>query len=155
MARMMVLSVSVLVLCSGFACFLLEKDWFKRISYMLKVPLYMILGITLSFTISCSLVDIVTMGCDRCRENYKMPLVWAQQQIFLILAGAMVIGAAVGLMFGVMDVEDHLAKIRYEGWVLVALSSVCGFITGAANAVAQVSNDAGMPNERSQLHFAT
>ena len=68
-ARGLVLGFSILVLCSGISCFLLEKDWFRKISYTLKVPLYVMLGIAVSFTVSCTLVDIVNAYGDRCGRD--------------------------------------------------------------------------------------
>ena len=155
-ARWLVLGFSILVLCSGVSCFLLEKDWFRRISYTLKVPLYVMLGIAVSFTVSCTLVDIVNAYGDRCGREDTLPLVqfWSSQQVFLILAGAVAIGASVGLLFGSMDVEDHLSRIGYEGWTLAAVSSACGAITGGANAYLVAHQVAGGGvSERSQLNY--
>ena len=39
-----------------------------------------------------------------------MPLVSSSAQIFLVLAGAVAMGAAFGLIFGVMDVEDDISR---------------------------------------------
>lgn len=153
-ARVWVLGFSLLVLCSGVSCFLLERDFNSKLSYARKVPLYIMLGIALSFTMSCTLVDMVNLAVDRCSDSYALPLVWTPRQISLILAGAVVIGAAVGLMFGVMDVEDHLYRLQHEGWVLIGICGVSGSITGAANALLTTGRHSGGLGERSELNRA-
>jgi len=158
-ARTLVLASSVLVLCAGISCFFLERDWFKTdsVTYVLKVPMYMMLGVALSFTISCSLVDIVNSLIDRCRsEAYALPLVWSPQQVFIILAGAVLVGATVGLLFGWLDIEDHTRRVQQEGWTLVVICSWWGGLTGLANVLlSQTAGTGNEVNERSQLHSAT
>merc|ERR1740133_324157 len=107
MTRLLVLAFSTLVLLSGVACFLLEKDWFNKIPPRAKVPMYMFLGISLCFAVAFSLVDLLNLYSDRCSTFARrgQPLVSSPPQIFLVLAGAILMGALFGLMFGAMDVE--------------------------------------------------
>ena len=86
-----------------------QKDWFKRIPPKAKVPMYMALGISLCFAVSFSVVDLINLYADRCGKT-RMPLVSSSAQIFLVLAGAVAMGAAFGLIFGVMDVEDDISR---------------------------------------------
>ncbi|KAL1529907.1 hypothetical protein AB1Y20_000835 [Prymnesium parvum] len=153
--RALVLGFSVLVMCSGAACFLLEKDWFMHVPYLLKVPLYMLLGVSLSFTVSCSLVDIASGCIDRVSDEYSRVFAWSPHQVFLILAGAVVMGAAVGFMFGVVDVEDDFSRIQGESATLVGICSVFGGITGAANVLLEHHSNRSRMDERSQLNSAT
>jgi len=43
---------AAVVLLAGASCFLLERHWNAATSPMFKTPIYMILGATLSFTVS-------------------------------------------------------------------------------------------------------
>lgn len=135
LTRILVLAFSTLVLCSGVSCFLLEKDWFKTISPRAKVPMYMMLGVSLCFAVSFSLVDLLNLYSDRCSPyaSSGTPLVSSPPQIFLVLAGAVSMGAAFGLMFGAMDVEDDDAshrKLRTEERASLPI----GFVLGTPSA---------------------
>lgn len=143
LARALVLCFSTLVLLSGCSCFLLEKDWFKRIPARTKVPMYMALGISLCFAVSFSVVDLINLYADRCGTN-RMPLVSSSAQIFLVLAGAVAMGAAFGLIFGVMDVEDDISRLRTEEWASLPIGVVLGASVGAANAVLAQMRDRGL-----------
>ena len=103
--RLLVLAFSGLVLLSAVSCFLLEKDWFRTIPPNAKVPLYMSLGVSLSFAVTFSLVDLLNLYSDHCRSR-AVPLVASSRQIGLVLLGAVAMGALFGFMFGAMDVED-------------------------------------------------
>jgi len=143
LARVLVLSFSTLVLLSGLSCFLLEKDWFKRIPPKAKVPMYMALGVSLCFAVSFSVVDLINLYADRCGQS-RMPLVSSSAQIFLVLAGAVAMGAAFGLIFGVMDVEDDISRLRTEERASLPIGIVLGASVGAANAVLAHMRDRGL-----------
>ena len=110
-ARLLVMCFSILVLLSGLSCFLLEKDWFKLIPARAKVPMYMSLGISLSFAVSFSVVDLLNLYADRC-GRMRFPLVSSAPQIFLVLTGAVAMGAIFGLIFGAMDVSTGPERCR-------------------------------------------
>jgi len=135
-----VLSFSALVLLAGVSCFLLEKDWFKTIPPRAKVPMYMMLGVSLCFAVSFSLVDLLNLYSDRCSPyaSSGTPLVSSPPQIFLVLAGAVSMGAAFGLMFGAMDVEDDDAshrKLRTEERASLPIGFVLGGLVGGLNSL--------------------
>lgn len=46
-------------LLSGSFCIFLEKEWFSKIDDMLKVPLYGLMGSSISFIIIYALIDIM------------------------------------------------------------------------------------------------
>lgn len=109
--RYTILAFSALVLCSGVSCFLLERDWSRTLSPGQKVPLYMLLAVSLCFALTFSLVDLVNMAADACAPGRQYP-VSSPVQVALILAGSVTMGACFGLMFGVMDVEHDDARHR-------------------------------------------
>ncbi|KAL3912003.1 MAG: hypothetical protein SGPRY_008486, partial [Prymnesium sp.] len=108
LSRLLVLGFSTLVFLSGCACFLLEKHWFKRITPKVKVPMYMMLGISLCFAISFTTVDLLNLLSDRCGAS-SIPLITSSGQILIVLLGAVTMGAAFGLLFGFMEVEDDVS----------------------------------------------
>lgn len=153
--RMLILAFSLLVLCSGISCFLLEKDWFNHIPFLLKLALYVLLGISLSFTISCSLIDLTNFCIDRCSREYQFANAWCPHHVFLALAGAVLVGAAVGFMFGVIDVEDNFSRMSFESIMLFIISSICGALTGVASVLVDDQWMKNIVDERSQLNNAT
>ena len=145
MTRLLVLAFSTLVLLSGVACFLLEKDWFNKIPPRAKVPMYMFLGISLCFAVAFSLVDLLNLYSDRCSTFARrgQPLVSSPPQIFLVLAGAILMGASFGLMFGAMDVEDDDAshrKLRTEERASLPIGFVLGALVGCLNSLVGTSH---------------
>ena len=84
--RLLVLAFSGLVLLSAVSCFVLEKDWFRTIPPNAKVPLYMSLGVSLSFAVTFSLVDLLNLYSDHCFSR-AVPLVASSRQIGLVPHG--------------------------------------------------------------------
>ena len=143
--RLLVLAFSGLVLLSGFSCFLLEKDWFKTIPPKAKIPMYMMLGVSLCFSVSFTAVDLLNAYHDR--HSYDMrrrSLVSTPQQVGVVLTGAVAMGAAFGLMFGSMDVEDAVEKLRTEERASLPIGVLIGGIEGAVNSVLAYRAEAGM-----------
>ena len=52
---------AVLVIVSGMCCFALQENWHKSLSVHAKVPIYFLLGTTLSFSIIFGMGDIVNI----------------------------------------------------------------------------------------------
>ena len=130
--RVLVLSFSGLVLVAGASCFLLEKDWFKRIPPRAKVPLYVSLGVSLCFSITFTCVDLLNAYYDRNSYDLRRrALVQTPQQVGVVLAGAVANGAAFGFMFGMMDVEDAPQRLRQEERLSAPIGVVLGACVGA------------------------
>ena len=133
--RLLVLAFSGLVLLSAVSCFLLEKDWFRTIPPNAKVPLYMSLGVSLSFAVTFSLVDLLNLYSDHCRSR-AVSLVASSRQIGLVLLGAVAMGALFGFMFGAMDVEDDGAaheKLRNEERASLPIGFALGAVVGGGS----------------------
>ena len=68
-SRVLLLGFAALVSTSGVLCFLLERDWSHGLSRSAKVPLYALLGVSLSFSTHFTALDLYgklreVMGCD-------------------------------------------------------------------------------------------
>ena len=104
----------------------------------------MLLGISLCFAVAFSLVDLLNLYADRCSPFARgQPLVSSPPQIFLVLAGAIMMGASFGLMFGAMDVEDDDAshrKLRTEERASLPIGFVLGATVGCLNSLVGTSS---------------
>eukprot|EP00435_Cladocopium_sp_Y103_P007895 s5799_g2.t1 len=57
--RQMLVVFGLLIILSGLICFTLEQHWYKGMSPMMKVPVYTILGTSVAFALTFSVVDLV------------------------------------------------------------------------------------------------
>ena len=69
-SRVLLLGFAALVSTSGGLCFLLERDWSHGLSRSAKVPLYALLGVSLSFSTHFTALDLYgklreVLGCDK------------------------------------------------------------------------------------------
>jgi len=96
-----------LIISSGLLCFLLDRGVFHSMRPWMKVPLYMLLGLSVSFALTFSLVDILNYAVGFCRSGLSKPVVESAQQVHLVLAVSMAMGVAFGFTFGLLDVEDE------------------------------------------------
>lgn len=137
LTRVLMLSFSALVLMSGAACFALEKDWCSRLTPRAKVPLYVMLAISLSFAVSFSLIDLLNLYTECGRSAARSsPLVSSPSQITLVLLGAVCMGSIFGYLFGIMDVEDDdaaHAKLRNEERASLPIGFGIGGFVGFLN----------------------
>jgi len=138
--RTIMIVFALLVFASSAFSFLLEKDWVDLPSAA-KIPMYAVVGLSLSFALTFSFTEFINMGiCDRCCKTdfENNPVIGSKKQIFLIFAGAIVMGSVLGIMFGVIDVEndDMLHKKFNENLILsLPLGFVVGAIIGGVNQI--------------------
>lgn len=57
---------SVLVIFSGFFCLFLEENWVHRLGYIEKIPLFMVIAISLNFSIIFCIIDLLNFFCGFC-----------------------------------------------------------------------------------------
>ncbi|KAF4724596.1 hypothetical protein FOZ63_007442, partial [Perkinsus olseni] len=72
-----------LIVVSGFLCFILEKNWFVGMSPVLKIPLYSILGVSVSFALTFSVVDMINYLLGFLQVVVARPLVESTSQVYL------------------------------------------------------------------------
>ncbi|CAD7926904.1 unnamed protein product [Amoebophrya sp. A25] len=131
---------SYLVIVSGILCFMLERDWYFRMSPFTKVPLYSILGISVSFALTFSVIDLVNYTVGLVQGNtMARPIVESPNQIHVVLILAFVMGATFGCIFGMMQVASaDTYKIRLS---LLRVEHYCYQLGGLLGAVGGVANE--------------
>merc|ERR1712136_23327 len=101
------------IIASGALCFLLNRHTFANLSPLMKVPLYMTLGLAVAFALTFSLVDILNYLTGFFQASIAKPIVESSQQVYLVLMVSVAMGVVFGFTFGLLDVEDeHLYHIR-------------------------------------------
>lgn len=127
-----------LIILSGLLCFLLDRGVFHSMRPWMKVPLYMVLGLSVSFALTFSLVDMLNYTLGFFRSGHSKPIVESAQQVYLVLAVSMIMGVAFGFTFGLLDVEDEqlyhvrVALMREEHYCYpmgIALGALAGLGT--------------------------
>jgi hypothetical protein len=132
--RIFIIGFSILVIFSGIFCFFLERDWITVLKPNAKIPMYIVLGTSLCFALTFSIVDLVNQGafhcirailfshtigicsecpCARDEESQHQrvrrpvqPYMQSSAQMSIILIGSIIMGAVFGFSFGILDVED-------------------------------------------------
>ena len=111
--RSMLLVFSSLVIFSGFLCMILDEHWFS-FAATIKVPLYTIVGMSVCFAFTYSLLDVVNAmyahfsdGAPNSEGTTTSSMIGSEDQVHLILLTSLVMGACFGMIFGLMDVEDQ------------------------------------------------
>lgn len=128
------------VLLSGVLIFLLEKNWTRNLPYLLKVPIYTMVAMSLNYLVLFSIIDFVNFTCSYLQSQHSLNVVEAPDQILVLLGNCMICGMIYGLVFSLLDVEDTARwKIRqrffYEEGLCLPIGIVGGIIGGIANEV--------------------
>merc|ERR1712113_698386 len=132
MPKVYLSSFAILIIVSGFLCFLLDRKVFVGLRPWMKVPLYTVLGSAVSFAMTFAIVDVLNYIVGLCQASLAKPLVESVHQVTLILCVSLAMGCAWGFTFGVLDVADEdeyhirVALLRSE-----KLSNPVGMALGA------------------------
>ncbi|PHJ17685.1 membrane protein [Cystoisospora suis] len=138
---------ATLIIVSGILCFILKKNWFVGLHPIVKVPLYTLLGISVAFALTFSLVDMVNYLLGFFQSAVAKPLVESKEQVNLVLLVALLMGGLFGFIFGVMDVEDEvqyhvrLALLR-EQHLCYPIGAVLGGLAGIGNEILRQADEA-------------
>lgn len=130
---------SVLVILSGvISISLLEHQWYKVLTPMSKIPVYILLGITLNFAIIFGFIDLVNYVIGLFQTSYAKTIVESQIQIVWVLAISVIMGSIYGFIFGLMDVEDSKRfelqlNLVHEEYACLPFAGFLGFIGGLGN----------------------
>lgn len=133
-----------LIVFSGVLCFVLKRNWFVGLHPIVKVPLYTILGVSVAFALTFSLVDVVNYLFSFFQSSVSKPLVESREQAYMVLFFTLVMGGVFGCIFGMMDVEDEmqyqikLALLR-EQQFCYPLGALIGGLAGFSNEILRQS----------------
>lgn len=133
-----------LIVFSGVLCFVLKRNWFVGLHPIVKVPLYTILGVSVAFALTFSLVDVVNYIFSFFQPSVSKPLVESREQAYMVLLFTLVMGGVFGCIFGMMDVEDEmqyqikLALLR-EQQFCYPLGALIGGLAGFSNEILRQS----------------
>ncbi|OEH78433.1 uncharacterized protein LOC34617344 [Cyclospora cayetanensis] len=133
-----------LIVFSGVLCFVLKRNWFVGLHAIAKVPLYTILGVSVAFALTFSLVDVVNYLFSFFQSSVSKPLVESREQAYMVLFFTLIMGGVFGCIFGMMDVEDEmqyqikLALLR-EQQFCYPLGALIGGLAGFSNEILRQS----------------
>jgi hypothetical protein len=129
---------AMLIILSGLICFTLEQKWYQGLSAIMKVPLYVVLGTSVAFALTFSVVDLVNYVLGFLQVSVAKPFVESPSQVYMVLTTSLVMGGIFGLIFGIMDVEDEvsyqirLALLREERYCY-PVGAILGGAVGFTN----------------------
>jgi len=141
-----------LVIISGVLCFLLDKRWFVGVRPMWKVPLYTVLGTSVSFALTFAACDVANYVLGFFQATIAKPLIDSTNQVTLVLVLSTAVGAIYGFIFGVLDVEDEvnyqltLALKREESYCY-PIGAVVGALGGIGNEFLRVKDNFELSTE--------
>lgn len=130
---------STLVLISGLVSIsLLEHQWYRKFSPFSKIPVYILLGITLNFAIIFGFIDLINYLIGLFQSSYSKTIVESQIQIFWVLLMSVIMGLTYGLIFGLLDVEDSKKfelqpNLIHEEYACLPFAGILGFLGGFGN----------------------
>jgi hypothetical protein len=128
----------MLVILSGFTSFILDHSWFLLMNYIYKIPIYSLLGVSISFTLSIIVIEIINNISNFFQNDYAKPLINNSNQYSFILIISCIVGVIYGLIFSIMDLEDlsknylKAAFIREQNFC-IPIGLGFGCITGYIN----------------------
>ncbi|KAK2197157.1 hypothetical protein BdWA1_000156 [Babesia duncani] len=125
----------LMIIASGIICLCLQRNWFIHFPRLIKIFIYTLVGISISFALTFTIVDLVNYVISMFETSVARPLVESRSQVNLILAIALAMGGFFGFAFGIMDIDDEveyhikLALIKEESYTwpigMVLGSLVC------------------------------
>lgn len=123
---------------SGLLCFLSETSWYMSYSAAVKVPLYVLLGVSICFALVFSLIDLINYFAGYCQGDSSRPLVENETQVLLVALTSVALGSIFGFVFGMMDLEDtaiYLLRERFvkEQRVCYPLAACVGAVSSMVN----------------------
>jgi hypothetical protein len=104
------LTFSSMVFVSGLLCFFLQKDWFVRMHWISKVPVYVLLGMSVAFALLFALADLLNYFSSQCcvsANGIAKPIIETETQVYLVVLTSIALGITSGLVFGFLDMEDE------------------------------------------------
>lgn len=139
---------ALLVVASGIACFFVTNAFVTGLSAGGKTPLFMLLGISLSFALTFCFTELVNANlCAKCCSCFQSDasspgaaegdgIIKTRVQLLVIFGAALFMGALYGILFGSLDVEmASPSHNRFETLLLASMpvGLIIGGVVGALN----------------------
>lgn len=131
------LPFGLLIVLSGIICFVLEENWIFKLKPHSKIPLYGILGISVSFALNFAIVDLLNYIFSYLRGG--RPIIENSKQVLCIVLMTSAMGAVFGIVFGIVDFEDE--EVYHDKLNLMKEESICFPIGGILGAIAGGLNE--------------
>ncbi|GIX65755.1 uncharacterized protein BcabD6B2_51900 [Babesia caballi] len=144
----------LMILASGFMCFFLRQSWFARFPLIVKLFVYTLLGLSISFALTFTIVDLVNYFMSMFETSIARPLVESKPQVLVILCVACVMGGVFGFVFGLIRVEDEaeyhvkLALMKEESYTW-PVGAILGSAVGCKRALRVMRFRLGSPTPTS------
>eukprot|EP00656_Telonema_subtile_P056195 TRINITY_DN8930_c0_g1_i2.p1 TRINITY_DN8930_c0_g1~~TRINITY_DN8930_c0_g1_i2.p1 ORF type:complete len:245 (+),score=52.90 TRINITY_DN8930_c0_g1_i2:213-947(+) len=125
-----------LVAVSGLCCFMLQEGWHHGMSTHAKIPIYFMLGTTLSFSVIFGFGEIVNICAGGCMDETAAPVLNSPKQILVLVILASIMGAVEGIIFGTLDAEDDIylrGNFQRTTQYCMPLGGSVGFLMGFVN----------------------
>ncbi|CAD8182302.1 unnamed protein product [Paramecium octaurelia] len=136
-----VLSYAAVIILSGFTCFYLyfDQEWHQGLNFYSKIPLFVILGMSLNSTICYLIVDLINFFVGLTQKVQQRTIMETPNQIVSFIVISTTIGFLQGLIFSVLDIEDVENKttsfnlVLFEELLLSPFIVVLGCLGGLFN----------------------
>lgn len=143
--RNALLVLSCLMGLAGLVCIAYQRHWFFSMSAALRVPIYSILGISLSFALSFGIAELLNYASSSglsvsSAQRSQAALVQTPQQIFLLAASSVAMGFFYGLIFGFAEIGRGVftmhtlrSQFIHEERLCLPVGAAIGALTGFLN----------------------
>ncbi|KNG75028.1 hypothetical protein PFMG_01092 [Plasmodium falciparum IGH-CR14] len=128
--------------------YIIYCSWYDNfLEIKCQLPIYCILGISISFALTFSLIDLINYLIGFIQGSITRPLIESVAQVYMILLFTITMGGIFGFIFGLLDVEDEsshhirLALMKAENCCF-PLGAVLGGIAGFGNEVFRQQSEA-------------
>eukprot|EP00755_Sulcionema_specki_P013555 Sspe_Gene.54267::Locus_29954_Transcript_2_2_Confidence_0.667_Length_934::g.54267::m.54267 len=106
--KVVVMIGNALIFASGIMTLCLKEGWLPGLTPGAKTPMYMILAMSLSFSICYVLIDLALMGAFHvCLASNPADSISSITQVYATVGACIGLGAYIGLLYGLLDVEDE------------------------------------------------
>ena len=126
---------------SGALCILLEKQLFNRLDDHFRVPIYMLIGSSLSFVIVYAVFDIIEIIktlyhqviLRRSQRSYT-PAILTNLLYLVMICMSCFMGGGLGIVYGIADIEglfeESLRLVYFETFSQIMSLTPVGLVIG-------------------------
>lgn len=166
-------AMSVSKILSGILCLTLEKENFKSFGDVYKVPIYMIIGSSMSFLIAYTtfdFIEFIKMGFHymilrRSARTYR-PAIMTNLLYLVMMFMSCFMGGGLGIVYGIADIEGLFAEsirlVYFETFseimsltpIGLTIGLFFGFVFGMLRAV-ELLHSPALPSENTPKEDAS